>query len=380
MKKVEKIETVSDYSGAIIVIIIAILLIIGNVEINPGPNHVTIEEISELLDRKLDLKLEGVTTALNNFNGIVTSIKKEMCNSKNMCEEVNKDINILKQENAELKERLRRIDFCNRKKNVVIFGIPRGAHETKESLFEEVAICFATYLNINVNELMIEDMYRVGGKTILCKFTSVITRDIIMKKKSQLRGTNIRIEEDFEKATRERRKLLIPYLIKARRDGRYAVLVKDKIRIEGNVFELENMQETDDSEQTEPSGSGPESENACVNIVDAGNDRRTKNPAPVTLNEDSAEENPAGGGRQRVAGLSGEERRTARASRTPTVSFRQEGAKRKNIEQVKEPVAGTNRNVYSVQEKGNKNIKTYFLRNTNGSNVYKGGNDFRYHQ
>ncbi|KAH3836488.1 hypothetical protein DPMN_109859 [Dreissena polymorpha] len=66
-----------------------------------------------------------------------------------------------------------------------------------------------------------------------------------MKIKQQMldnpRASNKRISDQFPRAIQERRTILIPYLVKARSEGKRASLVQDKLHIDDATFTVDKL-------------------------------------------------------------------------------------------------------------------------------------------
>ena len=99
------------------------------------------------------------------------------------------------------------------------------------------------------NSVKLERAHRVG------KFTAAKNRPIVVKFNSyqdklsvkkrafdQLKDSQFRVSEQFPKVIQERRKTLIPHLIKAKQEGKKAVLSYDKLYIDNQLFKPTNVQ------------------------------------------------------------------------------------------------------------------------------------------
>ncbi|KAJ4432162.1 hypothetical protein ANN_20778 [Periplaneta americana] len=53
------------------------------------------------------------------------------------------------------------------------------------------------------------------------------------------KDSSISIDEDFEYEMRCRRSVLVPFMKAARQNGHYAKLIKDKLKINGELFDVE---------------------------------------------------------------------------------------------------------------------------------------------
>ena len=70
------------------------------------------------------------------------------------------------------------------------------------------------------------------NRPLLIKFTSFFVKSEIMHKKCRLKGNKVKIENDYHPSIRFKRKLLLRHLWAARKAGKFAIIVHDKIRIE----------------------------------------------------------------------------------------------------------------------------------------------------
>ena len=101
----------------------------------------------------------------------------------------------------------------------------------------------------NSVKLELERAHRIG------KFTAAKNRPIVVKFNSyqdklsvkkrafdQLKDSQFRVSEQFPKVIQERRKTLIPHLIKAKQEGKKAALSDDKLYIDNQLFKPTNVQ------------------------------------------------------------------------------------------------------------------------------------------
>lgn len=219
--------------GILYTIMIIITLVIGGIEVNPGPRN----EIDEFKEMMIAMK-EDLSKGIDNVRQEVGNIGTQLGILNGKYEEVKNENDFIKKENSVLKN----LEFEERKRSMKIFGLERGTWETREDLFYKVCEFLSNFTEMNINEVHIVNAYRVGkGKAgpIKISFVSVIIKERVMSRARNLKGTNYRIEHDYDAQTRLRRKQLLPFLISARKRGEYAILINDKIKIENRILELE---------------------------------------------------------------------------------------------------------------------------------------------
>ncbi|PSN38517.1 hypothetical protein C0J52_22132 [Blattella germanica] len=80
---------------------------------------------------------------------------------------------------------------------------------------------------------------------------NIVKDEYVLGRTSRLRNSNIRIDQDYDFNTRNIRKQLLPFLKKTRSEGQRASLVKDKIRINGKIYDLEHCTKLFEKPSTE---------------------------------------------------------------------------------------------------------------------------------
>ena len=206
------------------------MLIIAGVETNPDP---TMEEI---LDERLTKMtgvlqnlIEGVNSKLDGYHAEWKGTKKEV-------EEMKQELGIVKNQMQEVS----RLGNVSRNHNIVIFGLNELRNEGK---WNRVLDLFSSELNIDIYEQNIDNLYWIGRRThnrpLLVKFTSVLTRDLILERAKLLRGSKIKIGKDYDYRTRKIRRELLSYMWEARKNGQNASLYNDKLFLNGNIYDLE---------------------------------------------------------------------------------------------------------------------------------------------
>ncbi|PSN38432.1 hypothetical protein C0J52_26185 [Blattella germanica] len=222
-------------------IVVAILLIVSCIESHPGPNTMeeNIKSISEIL---ADLK-KGQDRMSSEMTKMSAAMDRRITSVENIVKDVKVEL-----ENT--MEKCRRLDRSNarwehesRLNNIIIFGIREEFHERNWDTCMIVLDILNSHLSINLSEFHINNTYRLGrgrNRPILVKFCSFITKDYVLGRTTRLRNSNIRIDQDYYFNTRNIRKQLLPFLKKARSESQRASLVKDKIRINGKIYDLEH--------------------------------------------------------------------------------------------------------------------------------------------
>ena len=173
-----------------------------------------IDASQEMLEKRMDILEE--------------KIKKE----KQKCQD---NLKLMSNENKELREKIRNLEDRSRRDNLRFSGIEEYQQETWDDT-EQVLKDFLDE-HLGLRSIGIERAHRVGPKvdnsetprTIIVKFSSFKAKELILKKANQLKGTGYYINEDFSKETLEIRKENWKKVKQLRGNGKYAVLVYDKV-------------------------------------------------------------------------------------------------------------------------------------------------------
>lgn len=161
-------------------------------------------------------------------------------------EAIIEDLQSLKIESNSNTELMLDIQTRAMRDNLVFSGIPteETTHNgvTREDTEEVLKDFIKTTLQIPDN-IEFERVHRAGQarldrpRVIIAKFSNFKDRERVRKSApSKLKGTTYGVNEQFPKQIEDRRKKLYPVLKKARQQNKKAVLVKDKLYIENELF------------------------------------------------------------------------------------------------------------------------------------------------
>ena len=210
--------------------IISILLVIGGVELNPGPPK----------------KQPG-----NDLRAEMDSLKEDM--------------DYIKAENVKLRKRVDFLENQHKQQNIVIHGVTESESDLKEDIITNIK----DKLNITVNKEDIEFVKRLGKplrtqnqeqqedsgvkqRPVLCRFvTSNLKGKIMTKVQDIVKNTRniktkfgaVKFMMDLPERVREMRRKLIPHMIQLRnehsQDRTYKCYLKyDKLYANGTLYRL----------------------------------------------------------------------------------------------------------------------------------------------
>ncbi|KAI5728807.1 hypothetical protein M8J77_021345 [Diaphorina citri] len=226
-------------------------------------------------------------------------IKTYLSKLNNTNKAIEKKVDEIKESNAEMREKVqsleKRIDPIERErrqKNILIYGLKEEQNETWQALENMVLNTFQNQMKINIQLHEIDRIKRVGrkvsseGRLVIVTLTTIRRKIDIIRNRRELRGTTVRIQEDFTKEVVEARKRLYPQLKMMREKGRKAVMRYDKLYIDGVVWNGGNNEEKEEVRQKRKPSESPEvrTENGGKQV------KRKPNAQHYEMNSDEEED------------------------------------------------------------------------------------------
>ena len=208
-----------------------------------------VSDTNARLDR-LTQEISDNNIKLNDLSKETDDFKLSIETSQEITDEKFKEINIklnngkqqhgneideLWQENEYLREKLRDIEDRCRRDNLRIDGLQEVENETWEQT--EKILKGMIQEKLEIQDVNIERAHRVGStsntspRAVVAKFSSFKGKQLVLSAAKKLKGQN---NEDFHKETMDIRKEKWKSVKSLRSQGKYAILVYDKIVVKGN--------------------------------------------------------------------------------------------------------------------------------------------------
>ncbi|PSN33749.1 hypothetical protein C0J52_26841, partial [Blattella germanica] len=214
--------------------VIAVLLIVGNVEINPGPNY-----------NDNDSGLKNIESTLTKLVNAITDLTTENKITNCVIRQNKEDITQMKKEIQLTNKEIRRQDKTNRLNNLVLYGVQERGHERNIDTYYIICDIFANYFGFQLHEYHFNNVFRIGkgnNRPILIIFNSYITKQQIFDRSARLKGSNYKLDNDYDYNTRQIRKKLLPFMHEARGKGYRANIINDKLKINGKIYDLDYLE------------------------------------------------------------------------------------------------------------------------------------------
>lgn len=163
--------------------------------------------------------------------------------------EIEKKVDTIALSNSNLKtqikgieKRLDPLERERRQRNLLIYGQEEAENESWKDLEKIVLDILQKKMKVDVKPEELDKVRRVGkaengkGRLIIVSFTTIRRKIEVMSQGKQLKGTTIRIQEDFPKEVTQTRKNLYSTMKSFRDQGRSAVLKYDKLYVDGTEW------------------------------------------------------------------------------------------------------------------------------------------------
>ena len=195
---------------------------------------------------KLDVieqKTRDLSLEIGHLNETLADYEKSVKFVGEQFDGVKDELHQLRDENAVLKGELINLQCRSMMDNLLVKNIEETDGEDTEEVVQNF---FRTEMKVQ-DTVNIEVAHRYGRgwqggpRPIVVKFSSRKDKAKIKKNGINLKGSKYLVHEQFPKVINDRRKVLYPYLKKAKLDGKRASLNRDDLYIDGKKYTVENV-------------------------------------------------------------------------------------------------------------------------------------------
>ncbi|XP_037566850.1 uncharacterized protein LOC119446481 [Dermacentor silvarum] len=223
----------------------ALLLLSGDVELNPGPMNVTEREQMANIEKILLDVQTGQATVLAKLAEIVskqTELEQKIDSVIAKSNVIEERIKVVEESERKIEAKIDDLENRSRRLNLVFYGVPdnerKETWEKSENLVKD--ICSDV---LKLDNIPIERAHRLGAFTegrirpIVTSFSGWKARESVMRNAFKFKNTSFSVSEDFSHAVREKRRLLWNYAKEKRDSKEYRVRLNyDKLIINGKTF------------------------------------------------------------------------------------------------------------------------------------------------
>ena len=298
LKKARRSDRIRSYRGlrvgrrvlsvAIATLLLTLLLLCGDVEANPGPNHApdtkatpavkqniqpgmctrntntrqsrlsltpeprdpTLADIMaklSVMDASVNEKLDGVREDIQLIKDNMDTMQKEMDSLKDHVNSLTNENLSLKSSNDDLRRRMgtlerktEDVESRSRRNNIIVHGMVRVDGETNKDCEDELQELLTDRLEF-ADSVEFDRVHRMNTKTnspVIARCTSYKDKVRILQAKQKLKGSGIFIGEDFTENVRDVRKRLRGIVESLKKAGHRVKMVYDHLIVDGKKMVL----------------------------------------------------------------------------------------------------------------------------------------------
>lgn len=228
--------------------------------------ELTIQNLSEIIMLRLKENNKSIITELQNtikielnkaisnlredFERETSSLQRENEQRKIDIQLANTEIINLKIENEKLKTEIENIrtrtntstTYCtdNYSKKIVLYGFDEYYEEPENNLHTRLIELFREFMNVDLMGY-IEETYRIGKRSsrnrpLVIELLSKRMAAYLKENCNLLQGTKLFLSEFLDDNARKERNLLREEMLKARRQGSYAIIRDNKLFVNGKII------------------------------------------------------------------------------------------------------------------------------------------------
>ena len=185
---------------------------------------------------------ESLEFAHNSIKDLIKRVEPQ----ETALSKLTKDLNTMSITVTFERERAIKLESHSRRNSLIFYNIPEEENETTAMTEDTLYIFMEEKLKMEEEEasnICIERGHRLGKRKddnkprpIIAKFSFHKDKERILSKAYKLAGTGLGISQDFPQEIVEIRKGLIKVLKDAKKEGREAKLVYDKLYIDGRRY------------------------------------------------------------------------------------------------------------------------------------------------
>lgn len=170
------------------------------------------------------------------MKNMLDSFKKEL--RVELGEEFKTNLKPVREEIDIIKKTINQYEKSEKRNNVIVYGVPEEDEENYENLESKMLKLLVEELKIEINENNISYITRLGRKDcdktrpILVKFCSYRHKRLALIGNKALKDKAIYISPDYTNKELDIRKDLIPKMMQARNEGKYAIIKGTKLIVE----------------------------------------------------------------------------------------------------------------------------------------------------
>ena len=210
---------------------------------------------------KHDSKISNINTQITDMSTAaaktvndVTSTKKELDRHAKMIEMIASGMDQLRRDKKETDERIVDLQYRSMKMNLIFENLE--GENRNEDIYHKLRCFLANELDIH-KEIQFGNIHRFGrfnrgrSRPVIARFLYQEDLDLVLERAPALRGSQFRIYRQYPVEMSDRRRDLKPIMDQFWRDGAHVKLVRDRLYVNGELYDPSDDQWSDPSDDIE---------------------------------------------------------------------------------------------------------------------------------
>lgn len=195
--------------------------------------------------RRVDSKCDEVKDEMQQLRQEYSELKDEVKDLREEVSQLKERNDFLERTNVDLHEACNSLsrktdDLENRSKrnNLIFFGLGRSDNETNEDCENILQDLFTDTLEL-AEDVELDRAHRLNSdknSPIIARCVKYKQKQMVLKARGKLKGSDVFVSEDFSKRVRDVRKRLTPHLKTCKREGKQATIVYDYLLVDGRRY------------------------------------------------------------------------------------------------------------------------------------------------
>lgn len=201
----------------------------------------------------MDQRLNEITKTVSHTDANLEKLNLSVLNILKKNEEQDERIQIVEKENFHLgkevkllRRKISELECQNKKNNLILNGVKE---DEKEDIIKKVKEILSQTMKIDITNMVLDKTYRKGKpnnsnpRPIVIEFQNYKDREVVWRKKANLRGSSFILNEDFPIEITQNRKTLWPIFMAAKDTPEItsANLHLDSLYINNKLYTVDNL-------------------------------------------------------------------------------------------------------------------------------------------
>lgn len=202
------------------------------------------------MEEKLDHIIKQLDEIKSSKQSMEENLKNKIESLEDQSQKLTAQLTIFKNESEQQKSKILFLDKQVRRRNLILYGLSEPTGESPIALREMVFELINSHMRLNTLRYEFDAIYRIGIKKrsgrprpVMIRMISEIKKSVILRMSRALKRYKLFLTEDYNRDVLEKRRMLRPLVRRLRQTSRNVVLHRDKIYVNGKLYNESKIQQ-----------------------------------------------------------------------------------------------------------------------------------------